>query len=59
MWGTKTSESDGRFLEELDGIEYDGLFIFEENAYLSTDYSAQDVFVYRKKPGPIPIHPRE
>lgn len=33
MWGTKTSESDGRFLEDLDGIEYDGLFIFEENAY--------------------------
>lgn len=28
--------------------------IFEENAYLSTDYSAQEVMVYRKKPGPIP-----
>jgi len=28
--------------------------IFEENAYLSTDYSAQEVLVYRKKPGPIP-----
>lgn len=28
--------------------------IFEENAYLSTDYSAQEVTVYRKKPGPIP-----
>ncbi|MBI2425109.1 MAG: Gfo/Idh/MocA family oxidoreductase [Candidatus Hydrogenedentes bacterium] len=28
--------------------------IFEENAYLSTDYSAQEVIVYRKKPGPIP-----
>ena len=33
MWGTRASESDGRFLENLDGIEYDGLFIFEENAY--------------------------
>jgi len=29
--------------------------IFEENAYLSTDYSAQEVMVYRKKPGPIPL----
>ncbi|MCF6285423.1 MAG: Gfo/Idh/MocA family oxidoreductase [Candidatus Hydrogenedentes bacterium] len=28
--------------------------IFEKNAYLSTDYSAQEVLVYRKKPGPIP-----
>ena len=28
--------------------------IFESNAYLSTDYSAQEVLVYRKKPGPIP-----
>jgi CDP-6-deoxy-D-xylo-4-hexulose-3-dehydrase len=33
MWGTKAGESDGRFLEDLDGVEYDGLFIFEENAY--------------------------
>lgn len=33
MWGTKAKESDGRFLEDLDGVEYDGLFIFEENAY--------------------------
>ena len=33
MWGTKAQESDGRFLEDLDGVEYDGLFIFEENAY--------------------------
>ena len=33
MWGTKVEESDGRFLEDLDGVEYDGLFIFEENAY--------------------------
>jgi predicted dehydrogenase len=28
--------------------------IFEENAYVSTDYAAQDVLVYRKKPGPVP-----
>lgn len=28
--------------------------IFEENAYLSTDYSAQEVLVYRKKPGALP-----
>lgn len=28
--------------------------IFEDNAYVSTDYSAQEVVVYRKKPGPIP-----
>jgi len=28
--------------------------IFESNAYLSTDYSAQEVMVYRKKPGPLP-----
>ncbi|MDJ0852667.1 MAG: aminotransferase class I/II-fold pyridoxal phosphate-dependent enzyme [Myxococcota bacterium] len=33
MFGTRTGDSDGRFLEELDGVEYDGLFIFEENAY--------------------------
>ncbi len=33
MWGTRARESDGRFLEDLDGLEYDGLFIFEENAY--------------------------
>ncbi|MFK7894625.1 MAG: DegT/DnrJ/EryC1/StrS family aminotransferase [Myxococcota bacterium] len=33
MYGTKVEESDGRFLETLDGVEYDGLFIFEENAY--------------------------
>jgi CDP-6-deoxy-D-xylo-4-hexulose-3-dehydrase len=33
MWGTRAGESDGRFLEDLDGVEYDGLFIFEENAY--------------------------
>jgi predicted dehydrogenase len=28
--------------------------IFEENAYVSTDYSAQEVLVYRKKPGVTP-----
>jgi predicted dehydrogenase len=28
--------------------------IFEDNAYVSTDYSAQEVLVYRKKPGEIP-----
>ena len=28
--------------------------IFAENAYVSTDYSAQEVLVYSKKPGPIP-----
>jgi predicted dehydrogenase len=28
--------------------------IFEENAYVSTDYSAQEGVVYRRKPGPIP-----
>ena len=33
MFGTRAGDSDGRFLEDLDGIEYDGLFIFEENAY--------------------------
>ncbi len=33
MHGTKAAESDGRFLETLDGVEYDALFIFEENAY--------------------------
>lgn len=27
--------------------------IFAENAYVSTDYSAQEVVVYRKKPGPV------
>ena len=33
MFGTRQGDSDGRFLEDLDGVEYDGLFIFEENAY--------------------------
>ncbi len=33
MFGTRVADSDGRFLEDLDGVEYDGLFIFEESAY--------------------------
>ena len=35
--------------------------IFEANAYVSTDYSAQEVLVYRKKPGTIPagVNPME
>jgi CDP-6-deoxy-D-xylo-4-hexulose-3-dehydrase len=33
MFGSKVADSDGRFLEDLDGIEYDALFIFEENSY--------------------------
>ena len=33
MHGTKAGSSDGRFLEKVDGIDYDALFIFEENAY--------------------------
>ncbi len=28
--------------------------IFDPGAYVSTDYSAQEVLVYRKKPGPLP-----
>jgi CDP-6-deoxy-D-xylo-4-hexulose-3-dehydrase len=33
LYGTKMQESDGRFLEDVDGIEYDGMFIFEDIAY--------------------------
>jgi CDP-6-deoxy-D-xylo-4-hexulose-3-dehydrase len=33
MHGTKKNQSDGRFLEDLDGVEYDGMFIFEDVAY--------------------------
>jgi CDP-6-deoxy-D-xylo-4-hexulose-3-dehydrase len=33
MFGTKVAESDGRFLETLDGVDYDSLFIFEDLAY--------------------------
>jgi len=32
-WGTKKEENDGRFLEDLDGMEYDSLYIFEDMAY--------------------------
>jgi len=33
LYGSRQGDNDGRFLEDLDGVEYDGLFIFEENAY--------------------------
>jgi CDP-6-deoxy-D-xylo-4-hexulose-3-dehydrase len=33
MFGTKVAESDGRFLETLDGLDYDSLFVFEDLAY--------------------------
>jgi CDP-6-deoxy-D-xylo-4-hexulose-3-dehydrase len=33
LYGTKVKESDGRFLEDLDGVPYDGMFIFEDVAY--------------------------
>jgi CDP-6-deoxy-D-xylo-4-hexulose-3-dehydrase len=33
MHGTRKGDSDGRFLENIDDIEYDGMFIFEEIAY--------------------------
>jgi CDP-6-deoxy-D-xylo-4-hexulose-3-dehydrase len=33
LHGTKQKESDGRFLEDLDGVPYDGMFIFEDVAY--------------------------
>jgi len=33
MFGTRVAESDGRFLERLDGLNYDSLFIFEDLAY--------------------------
>ena len=33
MHGTRKGDSDGRFLEMLGDIEYDGMFIFEEIAY--------------------------
>lgn len=33
MFGTRVAESDGRFLEQLDGVDYDSLFIFEDLAY--------------------------
>jgi CDP-6-deoxy-D-xylo-4-hexulose-3-dehydrase len=33
LHGSKQQDSDGRFLEDLDGIPYDGMFIFEDVAY--------------------------
>ncbi len=33
LHGTRQGDSDGRFLENLGDIEYDGMFIFEEIAY--------------------------
>ncbi|GAB3272500.1 DegT/DnrJ/EryC1/StrS family aminotransferase [Parahaliea aestuarii] len=33
MFGTRVAESDGRFLEKLDDLDYDSLFIFEDLAY--------------------------
>ncbi|HQR04054.1 MAG: DegT/DnrJ/EryC1/StrS family aminotransferase [Proteobacteria bacterium] len=33
MHGTRKNDSDGRFLENIGDIEYDGMFIFEEIAY--------------------------
>lgn len=33
LHGTRQKDSDGRFLEDLDGVPYDGMFIFEDVAY--------------------------
>lgn len=33
LYGTRQQDSDGRFLEDLGDIEYDGMFIFEELGY--------------------------
>lgn len=33
LHGTRRQECDGRFLEDLDGVAYDGMFIFEDIAY--------------------------
>lgn len=33
LYGTRQKDSDGRFLENVAGIEYDGMFIFEDMAY--------------------------
>ena len=33
LHGTLQAESDGRFLEDVDGIPYDGMFVFEDVAY--------------------------
>jgi len=33
LHGTLQKDSDGRFLEDVDGIPYDGMFVFEDVAY--------------------------
>jgi len=33
LFGTRQAENDGRFEETLDGVDYDGLFIFRELGY--------------------------
>ena len=33
LYGTRQNDSDGRFLEDLAGLPYDGMFIFEDLAY--------------------------
>ena len=33
MYGTRRSQADGRFLETLDGMDYDAMFIFRELGY--------------------------
>jgi len=33
LYGTQQGKADGRFSEELDGVDYDGLFIFRELGY--------------------------
>jgi len=33
LHGTLQEQSDGRFLEDVDGIPYDGMFVFEDVAY--------------------------
>lgn len=33
LYGTRQQDSDGRFLEDMDNIPYDGMFIFEDLAY--------------------------
>ncbi len=33
LHGTLQEDSDGRFLEDVDGIPYDGMFVFEDVAY--------------------------
>jgi CDP-6-deoxy-D-xylo-4-hexulose-3-dehydrase len=33
LYGSKQAQNDGRFVEHVDGIQYDGLFIFNELGY--------------------------